>query len=184
MAIAVTFTSGVRSGKVIVYTSNNQGHHLWLRTIALQSQCANQWDFFFFFADSKTCLYIEGKFPMSPQALNCVWEVKCVRVCVCVHDALSKGGAYLRVSANPLLYKIMWQSSAKVSCPNEGFETVYDEWLNASMVDYGGEPRPQISSLGSGSDFTTFLQQQGISSVDFRYVCIHVSSLDPRPSAG
>ncbi len=44
-----------------------------------------------------------------------------------------------------------------VACPNPDFDTVYDEWLHYNSKEYNGVLKPEISELGSGSDFTTFL---------------------------
>ena len=65
---------------------------------------------------------------------------------------------------------VMWQAAAMVPSPNISFNTVYDEWLKATNASYKGDLRPLISDLGSGSDFTPFLQLQGISSASMSYV--------------
>lgn len=80
------------------------------------------------------------------------------------------GSRFLSGSANPLLYEAMWQAAKLVDCPNPEFKTVYDEWLNFTSKDYNGEKKPAINNLGSGSDFTMFLQTQGISSTSMTYV--------------
>ena len=61
-----------------------------------------------------------------------------------------------------------------VECPNEGFETVYDEWLNVSHKVYNGVNKPYVGNLGSGSDYTAFLQLYGVSAADMRYVSMSV----------
>ena len=76
----------------------------------------------------------------------------------------------MSVSATPLLYETMWAAAAMVKCPNEGFDTLYDEWLNASKKRYNGVYKPTIYNLGSGSDFAGFLQLRGISSSSHAYV--------------
>ena len=63
-----------------------------------------------------------------------------------------------------------------VDCPNEGFDTMYDEWLNSSQKMYNNVSKPLISNLGSGSDFTTFLQTYGISASSMTYVSLSVSA--------
>ncbi len=57
-----------------------------------------------------------------------------------------------------------------VACPNPDFDTMYDEWLHYNSKEYNGVLKPEISELGSGSDFTTFLQIQGISCTSMSYV--------------
>lgn len=76
----------------------------------------------------------------------------------------------MSVGASPLLYKVLWEAAALVSCPNEDFSTVHDEWLNATTEYYLGSRRPLISNLGSGSDFTPFFQLHGITSASMSYV--------------
>lgn len=88
--------------------------------------------------------------------------------CLCI------GQDSVGVGATPLLYETMWAAAAMVQCPNEGFDTLYDEWLNTSKKHYNGVYKPNIGNLGSGSDFTGFLQLQGISSANLAYV--HVSA--------
>ena len=83
------------------------------------------------------------------------------------------GTQYLSVGASPLLYMVMWQAAAMVPSPpspNSIFDTLYDEWLKAANASYKGVLMPLISDLGSGSDFTPFLQLQGISSASMGYV--------------
>ena len=86
--------------------------------------------------------------------------------------SLLLGTQYLSVGASPLLYMVMWQAAAMVPppSPNSIFDTVYDEWLKAANASYKGVLMPLISDLGSGSDFTPFLQLQGISSASMGYV--------------
>ena len=74
------------------------------------------------------------------------------------------------MSANPLVYEVMWKAAAMVKSPNNASETIYDEWLRSSKKVYNGIFRPEITNLGSGSDYTMFLQSQGISCGDVSYV--------------
>lgn len=69
-----------------------------------------------------------------------------------------------------MLYEVVWEAASMVKCPNESFHTLYDEWLSAKPGSYKGVTRPFIGNLGSGSDFTAFLQLHGISSVSMSYV--------------
>ena len=72
-----------------------------------------------------------------------------------------------------------------VKCPNESFHTLYDEWLSVKPGFYNGVAKPFIGNLGSGSDFTAFLQLHGISSVSMAYVSGHcVASLSEWPLCG
>ena len=88
--------------------------------------------------------------------------------------SLLLGAQYLSVGASPLLYMVMWQAAAMVLSPPPSpsgmIYTVYDEWLKAANASYKGVLMPLISDLRSGSDFTPFLQLQGISSASMGYV--------------
>lgn len=81
------------------------------------------------------------------------------------------GSLYAGTSANPLLYEPVWQAAKTVSSPNNAGETLYDEWLKVAPKTYAnGVVKPKITGLGSGSDFTSFLQLYGISCSSMYYV--------------
>ncbi|KAL5481832.1 hypothetical protein EMCRGX_G022084 [Ephydatia muelleri] len=85
-------------------------------------------------------------------------------------DSAVEGSSYLYIGASPLLYQVIYSAAKMVKCPNQGFDTLYDEWLQYSPVTLNGTTQPEIYSLGAGSDFTIFLQLMGISCADFEYV--------------
>lgn len=70
-------------------------------------------------------------------------------------------GDALNIAASPLLDDVLVQATKDV-ITNTG-ATVYDNWKNTS------KGRPQIGVLGSGSDYTGFLQLLGITSVDLGF---------------
>ena len=74
--------------------------------------------------------------------------------------------------ANPLMYEVLWQATSSVKSPNTSFATVYDEWRSYMPGFYNGVAKPAIGNLGSGSDFTAFLQKQGISCASMSYVSL------------
>ena len=81
------------------------------------------------------------------------------------------GSLYTYTSANPVLYEPVWQAAMKVPSPNSDGSTLYDDWLKVSSKPYGNkELKPKIENLGSGSDFTSFLQLYGISCTNMAYV--------------
>ena len=84
------------------------------------------------------------------------------------------GTEIFSAEASSLLYEVLWSAAGKVPSPKEHFKTIYDEWLDATTGNYRGRSRPKISNLGSGSDYAPFLQLQGISSADIRYVRAYV----------
>jgi len=58
-----------------------------------------------------------------------------------------------------------------VASPDNAGSTLYDDWLKESSKTYAnGVQKPKIESLGSGSDFASFLQLYGISCTDIFYV--------------
>ena len=75
-------------------------------------------------------------------------------------------------SLNQLLYDITKTvknpSSAEIA---QGRATVYDTWLH-NLPDPNEPTVPQISSIGSGSDFTAFLQTSGVACFDITYVYV------------
>jgi len=86
-------------------------------------------------------------------------------------------GDALNIAASPLLDDALVQATKDV-VTNTG-TTVYDNWKNTS------DGSPKIGVLGSGSDYTGFLQLLGITSVDLGfgsrstvYQCRHLSDLN------
>ena len=55
------------------------------------------------------------------------------------------GSQHLRASSTPILYEVLWEATKMVDCPNEGFDTVYDEWLNSSQKMYNNVSKPLIT---------------------------------------
>jgi hypothetical protein len=68
------------------------------------------------------------------------------------------------ISASPNLAQIAREESLRVRLSSQGEETLFDLW---SSTNPGSTPSvPSYSSLGSGSDYTAFLQHLGVSSLD------------------
>jgi len=85
-------------------------------------------------------------------------------------DIAVQGSATFRSSATPSLYNLLYESTSDVANPNVsesalGRPSVYDTWLKI-LPDVD---RPFIRDLGSGSDYTGFLQKVGVPSIDMRY---------------
>jgi N-acetylated-alpha-linked acidic dipeptidase len=77
------------------------------------------------------------------------------------------GGTYsFNARATPLLIYSLYNATKLTKCPNSKFDTVYDEWLHYQP---GANNKPEVPGLGSGSDFTAFLQSLGISCSDISY---------------
>jgi N-acetylated-alpha-linked acidic dipeptidase len=82
-------------------------------------------------------------------------------------------GAHFGASSVPSLWKLMRAVTRDVKDPKTG-KTVYQQWQDRAREDRseeekvtGGEAR--ISPLGSGSDYTPFLQHLGIASTDMGF---------------
>ncbi|HKG96235.1 MAG TPA: M28 family metallopeptidase, partial [Pyrinomonadaceae bacterium] len=82
-------------------------------------------------------------------------------------------GAHFGASSVPSLWKVMRAVTRDVKDPKTG-KTVYQQWQDRAREDRseeekvtGGEAR--ISPLGSGSDYTPFLQHLGIASTDMGF---------------
>ncbi|CAK7568077.1 MAG: hypothetical protein SEPTF4163_006058 [Sporothrix epigloea] len=69
------------------------------------------------------------------------------------------GGPYFASSAVPLLHDLVYKVASEVPSPNQTVpgQTVRDTWSG------------EIGPLGSGSDYTAFLDHAGITSVDVRF---------------
>lgn len=85
-------------------------------------------------------------------------------------DVGVSGNLTFYAQATPLMYSVLFQATEMVKSENPGFDTVYDEWLYYTNTTYNGTLRPFVGDLGSGSDFTPFLQSYGISSASMTYV--------------
>ncbi|HLM24119.1 MAG TPA: M28 family metallopeptidase [Pyrinomonadaceae bacterium] len=82
-------------------------------------------------------------------------------------------GAHFGASSVPSLWKLLRAVTRDVKDPKTG-KTVYQQWQDRAREDRseeekvtGGEAR--ISPLGSGSDYTPFLQHLGIASTDMGF---------------
>ncbi|KAM4664827.1 glutamate carboxypeptidase 2-like [Discoglossus pictus] len=88
-------------------------------------------------------------------------------------DLALAGNSTLRALATPILHKLVFEAAKKVENPNPsevsaGRKTVFDTWL-ANLPSSHDSTVPYVGVLGSGSDYSPFLQILGISSIDVRY---------------
>ena len=98
-------------------------------------------------------------------------------------DIAVQGNSTFRASATPTLYQLLFTTTQAVSNPNEkekelGRPSVYDTWLY-KLPDENNSSKPFIRNLGSGSDYTMFVQRAGISSIDMRYTFTETLSSYP-----
>ena len=88
-------------------------------------------------------------------------------------DIAVQGTFSFRAFACPSLNQLLFNATKSVTNPNYneimlGRSTVYDTWLH-NMADHEISGQPFVHNLGSGSDYTSFLQKSGVASVDIRY---------------
>ncbi|KAI9261068.1 hypothetical protein BY458DRAFT_516187 [Sporodiniella umbellata] len=72
------------------------------------------------------------------------------------------------VGATPSLNRILYEVTSIISDPRTG-KSVYDAWLEKSNAVGVPSEKPEISVLGSGSDFTAFLDHAGIACIDMSF---------------
>ncbi|XP_077118676.1 putative N-acetylated-alpha-linked acidic dipeptidase isoform X2 [Ranitomeya variabilis] len=88
-------------------------------------------------------------------------------------DLSLSGNSTLSAFATPILHKLLHAAAKKVENPNPceiraGRKTVYDTWLKNQPSPY--DPNvPRVGALGSGSDYTPFLQTLGVTATNMRY---------------
>ncbi|XP_064642065.1 N-acetylated-alpha-linked acidic dipeptidase 2-like isoform X2 [Lineus longissimus] len=83
-------------------------------------------------------------------------------------DSPIKGNYIFAASSSPLLKQVIYNSTMKVPCVDEGHPnmTVFERWSGlSSYKDSDYSENPQIRSLGAGSDQTGFLHTMGIPSM-------------------
>jgi len=82
-------------------------------------------------------------------------------------------GPHYGASAVPSLWRLIRSATREVKDPNTG-KTVYQQWTDRareqrSELDFDYDSEARISPLGSGSDYTPFLQHLGIASTDMGF---------------
>ncbi|EMG47421.1 hypothetical protein SBY92_002879 [Candida maltosa Xu316] len=74
-------------------------------------------------------------------------------------DAVS--GKHFKLNASPTLNHVLLEIAKQIDFPEKDVGSLYDHWLKTSG---------KVGSLGSGSDYTVYLDHLGIPSVDFGFV--------------
>lgn len=82
-------------------------------------------------------------------------------------------GKNFGASASPSLAGLVRQVAREITDPASG-KSVYDAWLQRqreqnTQPDERAEPQPRVGRLGSGSDYTPFLQYLGIAAADVNF---------------
>jgi len=97
-------------------------------------------------------------------------------------DIAVQGNATFRASATPTLYQLLYDTTKNIPNPNkdevkQGRLSVYDTWLHVHPDEL--KINPWVRMLGSGSDYTMFVQRAGVASIDMRYTFDHFISSYP-----
>eukprot|EP00126_Sphaerothecum_destruens_P007467 Sdes_comp19868_c0_seq1m12139 len=85
-------------------------------------------------------------------------------------DVIVAGMDSLRASTTPNLKSLLYKVSQQVQDPNLPGQTLYSTWAKTFVAPPEiGKNIPDVSPLGSGSDYTPFLQHLGVSAFDIRF---------------
>ncbi|KAI1453375.1 Zn-dependent exopeptidase [Annulohypoxylon moriforme] len=84
-------------------------------------------------------------------------------------DEATNGGNILGAYGSPLLAHALRETAAFIPSPvNEG-KTVYDDWLRLQQETSEHLDHPNLTVMGTGSDYTVFFHHLGISSIDILF---------------
>lgn len=77
-------------------------------------------------------------------------------------------GPYFEAGASPSLNQLLYEVTSIVPDPFTG-KSVYQAWGERQNATSVPSARPQVNVLGSGSDFTAFMDHVGIASMDLSF---------------
>ncbi|KAI2464108.1 Zn-dependent exopeptidase [Annulohypoxylon bovei var. microspora] len=84
-------------------------------------------------------------------------------------DEATNGGSILGAYGSPLLAHVLREAASVIPSPvNEG-RTVYDDWLRLQRETSDSLEQPNLTVMGTGSDYTVFFHHLGISSIDMLF---------------
>ena len=85
-------------------------------------------------------------------------------------DSAAGGTQMLRMKSTPNLISLLYDAASKTDSPKKPYNSMYEFWIGTEKeyndIDY---ELPPVQLIGSGSDYTAFLNEIGISCVDFAY---------------
>ncbi|EDV20312.1 uncharacterized protein TRIADDRAFT_32203, partial [Trichoplax adhaerens] len=84
------------------------------------------------------------------------------------------GNYSFAAQASPIFTKAVHEAAKRVKDPNDLTKSVYDIW--STRFPLPGTQKPFMGLLASGSDYKSFIQYVGISSINFAYVFNFVTS--------
>ena len=87
-------------------------------------------------------------------------------------DTLVSQPDLLNMKSTPNLFELLYSSAQQTQSPDPRYKTMYDFWVGAEKLhknqDYSFT-KPPVNLIGSGSDYTAFLNEVGVSCIDFAY---------------
>ncbi|XP_072022938.1 glutamate carboxypeptidase 2-like [Amphiura filiformis] len=93
-------------------------------------------------------------------------------------DQIVDGRYVVNAESTPNLKKSIYAAAKKVKdpAPSGDRQTVYDTWKARCRDGTNPDGTPVVNTLGSGSDYGPFVQVNGISAMDFRYIADYNTS--------
>lgn len=84
-------------------------------------------------------------------------------------DEATNGGNFLGAYGSPLLANVLREAANEIPSPVNEEETVYDDWLHLQRENSNLLDQPNLTVMGTGSDYTVFFHHLGISSLDILF---------------
>ena len=85
-------------------------------------------------------------------------------------DSAAGGIQMLKMKSTPNMISLLYKAASETGSPKPSYKNMYDFWIGAEK-EYNDKDYelPLVQLIGSGSDYTAFLQEIGVSCVDFAY---------------
>ena len=85
-------------------------------------------------------------------------------------DAPVSNPDLLNMISTPNLHQLLYRAAKETRSPNKKYDTMFDFWVGAEEVHNNKiYTDPPVKLIGSGSDYTAFLNEVGVSCVNFAY---------------
>ncbi|KAI1208452.1 Zn-dependent exopeptidase [Annulohypoxylon truncatum] len=84
-------------------------------------------------------------------------------------DEATNGGNILGAYGSPLLAHVLREAASAIPSPVTEDKTVYDDWLHLQQETSHPLDQPNLTVMGTGSDYTVFFHHLGISSLDMLF---------------
>ena len=85
-------------------------------------------------------------------------------------DSAAGGTQMLRMKSTPSLISLLYNAAKKTDSPKAPYKTMYDFWIGTEKEynDIDNQLHP-VKVIGFDSDYTAFLNEIGVSCIDFAY---------------